>query len=174
MFTSLIIFSTTDGHTKKICEKIVNLLNNEKLVKIVSLDEATKLDLSEFQRIIIGASIRYGKHSRELYKFIKINKRILDQKESVFFSVNVVARKFQKNTPETNPYIKKFLRISKWQPKKLGVFAGKVDYPSYNIFDKYIIKLIMFITGGPTDTSQSYEFTDWSKVEDFTKELEIN
>ena len=174
MFSSLIIFSTTDGHTKKICERIVNFLNNEKLVKIVSLEEATKLDLSEFQRIIVGASIRYGKHSKELYKFIKFNKRILDQKESVFFSVNVVARKFQKNTPETNPYIKKFLRISKWQPKKLGVFAGKVDYPSYNIFDKYIIKLIMFITGGPTDTSQSYEFTDWSKVEDFTKELEIN
>ena len=174
MFTSLIIFSTTDGHTKKICERIVNFLNNKKLVKIASLDEAIKLDLSEFQRIIIGASIRYGKHSRELYKFIKLNKRILDQKESVFFSVNVVARKFGKNTPETNPYIKKFLKISKWQPKKLGVFAGKVDYPSYNIFDKYIIKLIMFITGGPTDTSQSYEFTDWSKVEDFAKELKIN
>jgi len=171
MFTSLIIFSTTDGHTKKICEKIVNFLNNEKLVKIASLDEATKFDLSEFQRIIIGASIRYGKHSRELYKFIKLNKRILDQKQSVFFSVNVVARKSEKNTPETNPYIKKFLKVSKWQPKKLGVFAGKVDYPSYNIFDKYIIKLIMFITGGPTDTSQSYEFTDWSKVEDFAKEL---
>ncbi len=171
MFTSLIIFSTTDGHTKKICEKIVNFLNNEKLVKIASLDEATKLDLSEFQRIIIGASIRYGKHSRELYKFIKLNKRILDQKQSVFFSVNVVARKSEKNTPETNPYIKKFLKISKWQPKKLGVFAGKVDYPSYNIFDKYIIKMIMFITGGPTDTSQSYEFTDWSKVEDFAEEL---
>ena len=174
MFTSLIIFSTTDGHTKKICEKIMNSLNNEKLIKIVSLDEATKLDLSEFQRIIIGASIRYGKHSRELYKFIKLNRKILDQKQNVFFSVNVVARKFEKNTPETNPYIKKFLKISKWQPKKLGVFAGKVDYPSYNIFDKYIIKLIMFVTGGPTDTSQSHEFTDWSKVEDFAKELKIN
>ena len=174
MFTSLIIFSTTDGHTKKICEKIVNFLNNEKLVKIVSLDEARNLDLSEFQRIIIGASIRYGKHSRELYKFIKLNKRILDQKQSVFFSVNVVARKSEKNTPETNPYIKKFLKVSKWQPKKLGVFAGKVDYPSYNIFDKYIIKLIMFITGGPTDTSKSYDFTDWSKVEDFAKELKKN
>ena len=174
MFSSLIIFSTTDGHTKKICERIVNFLNNEKLVKIVSLEEATKLDLSEFQRIIVGASIRYGKHSKELYKFIKFNKRILDQKESVFFSVNVVARKYEKNTPETNPYIKKFLKVSKWQPKKLGVFAGKVDYPSYNIFDKYIIKLIMFITGGPTDTSKSYEFTDWSKVEDFAKELKIN
>ena len=174
MFTSLIIFSTTDGHTKKICERISKFLNNGKLTKIVSLNEATKLNLSEFQRIIIGASIRYGKHSKELYKFIELNKKILDQNQNVFFSVNVVARKLEKNTPETNPYIKKFLKVSKWQPKKLGVFAGKVDYPNYNFFDKYIIKLIMFITGGPTDTSQSYEFTDWLKVENFAKELKIS
>jgi menaquinone-dependent protoporphyrinogen oxidase len=83
----------------------------------------------------------------------------------------VVARKAEKNTPDTNPYIKKFLKISKWNPKKIEVFAGKVNYPSYNFFDKYIIKFIMFITGGPTDTSQSYEFTDWLKVEDFAKDL---
>ena len=66
------------------------------------------------------------------------------------------------------------LKISKWKPKKIGVFAGKVDYPNYNFFDKYIIKLIMFITSGPIDTSQSYEFTNWSKVEDFAKELNGN
>ena len=92
----------------------------------------------------------------------------------LFFSVNVVARKPEKNTAETNPYINKFLKISKWRPNKIKVFAGKVDYPNYNFFDKYIIKLIMFITNGPTDTSQSYEFTDWSKVDDFSKELKNN
>ena len=86
----------------------------------------------------------------------------------------MVARKLEKNTPDTNPYIKKFLEISKWKPKKIGVFAGKVDYPNYNFFDKYIIKFIMFITGGPTDTTKSYEFTDWSKVDDFAKELKLN
>ena len=32
----------------------------------------------------------------------------------------------------------------------------------------------MFITKGPTDTSQSYEFTDWSKVERFAKEVNQN
>ena len=32
----------------------------------------------------------------------------------------------------------------------------------------------MFITGGPTDTSISYEFTDWSKVDDFAKEINTN
>ena len=172
MSNSLIIYSSTDGHTKTICKQIANFLNNGVTAKIISLDVATKNDLTEFNKIIIGASIRYGKHSKKLYKFIELNKNILDQKKSIFFSVNVVARKPEKSTPNTNPYIKKFLKISKWRPKKIGVFAGKVDYPNYGFFDKYVIKLIMFITKGPTDTSISYEFTNWQKVQEFSQEID--
>ncbi len=171
MSGSIIIYSSTDGHTKTICERITNFSNYEDKIKIIPLNEVTKFDLTEFDKIIIGASIRYGKHSKELYKFIRINKDILEKKYSIFFSVNVVARKPEKNTPDTNPYIKKFLKISKWKPKKIAVFAGKVDYPKYGFFDKYIIKFIMFITKGPTDVSRSYEFTDWSKVDFFAREL---
>ena len=174
MSSFLFIYSSTDGHTKKICDRIKNFLNDGNLIELVSIEDAKKIDLSSFEKIIIGASIRYGKHSKELYKFIKLNKDILDQKECAFFSVNVVARKPEKNTAETNPYVNKFLKISKWKPNKISVFAGKVDYPNYNFYDKYIIKFIMFITNGPTDTSQSYEFTDWSKVDDFSEELRNN
>ena len=170
----LIIYSTTDGHTKIICERIKNFLTDGNLVELLSLEDSKKVDLSNFEKIIIGASIRYGKHSKELYKFINLNKNILNQKQCAFFSVNVVARKPEKNTAETNPYINKFLKISKWKPNKIRVFAGKVDYPNYNFLDKYIIKFIMFITNGPTDTSQSYEFTDWSKIDDFSEELKNN
>tara|TARA_B100001121_G_scaffold283278_1_gene277245 strand:+ start:65 stop:583 length:519 start_codon:yes stop_codon:yes gene_type:complete len=168
---TLIIYSSTDGHTKTICKRLINFLKDGDKIEIVSLEQAKKFELSEYNKVIIGASIRYGKHSKELYKFVNLNKDILNQKKSVFFSVNVVARKSEKSTPNTNPYIKKFLKISDWRPKKIGVFAGRVDYPSYGFFDKYIIKLIMFLTNGPTDTSQSYEFTDWSKVDEFAKEL---
>ena len=174
MSSFLIIYSSTDGHTKVICERIKNFLQDGNLVELVSLENAKKINLFNFEKIIIGASIRYGKHSKELYKFIYLNKNILDKKQCAFFSVNVVARKPEKNTAETNPYINKFLQISKWKPNKIKVFAGKVDYPNYNFFDKYIIKFIMFITKGPTDTSQSYEFTDWSKVDDFSEELKYN
>ena len=174
MSSFLIIYSSTNGHTKTICERISNFLNDGNLVELVSLENANKVDLSNFEKIIIGASIRYGKYSEKLYKFVNLNKNILDQKKSAFFSVNVVARKSDKNTVETNPYMNKFLKISKWKPKKLRVFAGKVDYPNYNLFDKYMIKFIMFITKGPIDTSRSYDFTDWSKVDTFSRELKNN
>ena len=174
MSGSLIIYSSTDGQTKTICEKIKNFSKNNESVKLISLEEAHDFNLQSYENIIIGASIRYGKHNKNLYKFISSNKETLEKKRSAFFSVNVVARKPEKNTPETNPYMKKFLKISNWKPDKLGVFAGKVNYPNYGFFDKYIIRLIMFITKGPTDTTKSFEFTDWSKVEDFAKELSLS
>ena len=174
MSGSLIIYSSTDGQTKIICEKIKNFSKNNESIKLISLEEANDFNLQSYENIIIGASIRYGKHNKNLYKFISSNKEILEKKRSAFFSVNVVARKPEKNTPETNPYMKKFLKISNWKPDKLGVFAGKVNYPNYGFFDKYIIRLIMFITKGPTDTSKSFEFTDWSKVEDFARELNLS
>ena len=168
---SLIIYSTTDGQTKKICETIKDTSENKNFYEILSLEEAFNIEIDKYEQIIIGASIRYGKHNSRVYKFIKNNKDALDKKKSAFFSVNVVARKPEKNTPETNPYIKKFLKKTYWRPKKIEVFAGKVDYPNYNFFNKLVIRFIMYITKGPTDISQSYEFTDWEKVKKFSKEL---
>ena len=85
MHSNLIIYSSTDGHTETICKRISNYLDNMNEIKIMSLDDALKINLSTFNKIIIGASIRYGKHSKKLYKFIKLNKNILDQKNSIFF-----------------------------------------------------------------------------------------
>ena len=50
---------------------------------------------------------------------------------------------------------------------KMNAFgAGK-----YRFIDKYMIRLIMWITNGPTDISKTYEFTNWDKVEEFAHEI---
>tara|TARA_Y100001958_G_scaffold149294_1_gene131797 strand:- start:724 stop:1239 length:516 start_codon:yes stop_codon:yes gene_type:complete len=167
---SLLVYSTTDGQTKKICETIKN--NSINKCEILSLEEAIKKEIVKYDQIIIGASIRYGRHSPKIYKFIENNRHILEKKKSAFFSVNVVARKPEKNTPGTNPYIRKFLKKANWKPKKLGVFAGKIDYPKLNFVNKNVIRLIMFITNGPTNVNNTYEFTDWHSVKKFTNELD--
>ena len=165
---NLIIYSTTDGQTVSIAERIGEVLENS---KVISIADAETLNLNDFETIVVGASIRYGKHKPEVYKFIKDNLGILDVKKNGFFSVNVVARKPEKNTPDTNKYMQEFLELSKWSPKNLSVFAGKIDYPQYKFVDKQMIRLIMWMTKGPTDINETFEFTDWEKVESFAKEL---
>jgi menaquinone-dependent protoporphyrinogen oxidase len=171
MKSTLIIYSTTDGQTLEICNKIFSKLNVSESSQVMHISKAEGLDLNQFDKIIIGASIRYGKHKPELYEFIKKNVACLEAKENAFFSVNVVARKPEKNMPETNPYMQKFLELSPWIPKKLAVFAGKIDYPKYKFVDKHMIRLIMWITKGPTDIKNTYEFTDWNHVDEFSKQL---
>lgn len=168
MHQNLIIYSSTDGQTIKICERIMSIIGD---CKIVSIDEAKNENLSKYEKVIVGASIRYGKHKPELYEYISENCDHLIDINASFFSVNVVARKPEKNTPLTNPYVQKFLSISKWHPSLIGVFAGKIDYPRYGLLDKFMIRLIMWITKGPTDTKNVYEFTNWDDVDSFAKKI---
>ena len=168
MSNTLIIYSTTDGQTVAICNTLVKNHNKDQ-IKICSIEEAYEENLNNYEKVIIGASIRYGKHNPRVIEFVKKNLERFNKIKTAFFSVNVVARKKNKNTPETNPYVKKFLNKTKWKPTKLNVFAGKVDYPSYRFLDKYIIRLIMWFTKGPTDVTKSYEFTNWDEVKKFGK-----
>ena len=163
----IFIYSSSNGQSLKICET----LNEEKESLILNIDRINSVNLDNFDQIIIGASVKYGDHNKKIYNFVKNNKILLKRKKTVFFSVNATARKSEKNTPNTNPYITKFLKKTNWKPDHIGVFAGKIDFPNYNFLEKYIIKFIMWITNGPTDTTKTYEFTDWDAVKKFSREI---
>ena len=164
----LIIYSSTNGHTRKIGDRLQQVIEQQgHQVTLASVNDESQVDLQTFDKIVIGASIRYGKHSPKIFGFINRNKLLLDSKPNAFFSVNIVARKPDKNQPDTNPYLRKFLKQIAWHPRELAVFAGKLEYPKYSFFDRLMIRLIMFITKGPTDPKTVIEFTDWQQVESF-------
>ena len=102
---------------------------------------------------------------------MRANRALLERKACAFFSVNIVARKPNKNTPETNPYVAKFLRQIAWRPRQVAVFAGMLDYPRYGFWDRQIIRFIMLLTSGPTDPNSVVEFTDWQQVEAFGRQI---
>lgn len=164
----LLIYSTTDGHTLEICNRLQQLVEQQaNQVTLVSIDDASDIDMGPFDKVVLGASIRYGKHGKKVYEFVDSRLESLNSKANAFFSVNVVARKPEKNRPETNPYLQKFLRQIAWQPDHLAVFAGKIDYPKYRFWDRQMIRLIMWMTKGPTDREAVVDFTDWKQVEAF-------
>jgi len=164
----LIAYSTTDGHTARICQRLAELLaSHAHETRVAPLATVEERDLAACEKVVIGASIRYGRHSQAVLDFIERHEGVLNRKPSAFFSVSVVARKPEKNQPHTNPYVRKLLRRIPWRPREVGVFAGKIDYPRYGPLDRAVIRFIMLITGGPTDPTSVVEFTDWRAVEAF-------
>ena len=152
---TLILYSSHDGQTKKIAEFMAQYLEGEVVVSPLT----EELDLPFFDRVIIGASIRYGHFNKQLYHFVERHHELLNAKSAVFFGVNLTARKEGKDTPEGNVYVRKFLQRIKWTPEKVGVFAGALLYPRYKWIDRVMIQLIMKITGGETDTTKEIEYT---------------
>lgn len=170
----LVAYSTVDGHTRAICERLQRCLEGHgHSVTLASLGDAQRPDSRLFEKVVIGASVRHGRYRRELYDFISLNRQSLDDKPSAFFSVNLVARKPGKDTPAANPYVERFLRSTTWRPAMVAVFAGKIDYRKYGFVDRHVIRLIMWLTHGPTDPDESIDFTNWADVEAFARRIAL-
>ena len=167
----LILYASVDGQTLKISTFISDQLKeNDKDVYLHDINDF-KNELAEFDKIIIGSSIRYGVHHKAIIDFINHHKETLEAHNAAFFSVNLVARKQEKNQPDTNPYVIKFFKEISWRPSLVEVFAGKLDYKKYPFFDRIMIQFIMWMTKGPTDRNTKVEYTDWKRVSAFAEKI---
>ena len=167
MASTLLLYSSVYGLSKKICETIQASLQKRGVRADVAPLVGHTADLKTYDAIVLGCSIKHGKHHPSVLEFVRANKALLESTPSALFSVNLVARKPAKNTPETNPYLKRLLKQSPWKPKLQGVFAGELDYSRYGPVDKHMMRLVMWINKGPTDFSTRVTFTDWDEVERF-------
>lgn len=168
---ALILYSSRDGQTQSIASYIANKLQETLGCDVIDLQQADHIELGHYQQVLIGASIRYGHFNTALHRFVKQHAEQLNQMPSAFFAVNLTARKPEKRSPQTNAYTRKFLLSSPWQPKQCAVFAGALRYPRYRWFDRVMIRFIMKMTGGETDTSKEVEYTDWQQVDRFAQEF---
>ena len=169
---TLIAYSTIDGQTLKISQRLKELFEQRgHAVELMQIGQPNGIDPAAFDCVVIGASVRYGKYRADVYQFIMANRATLDKKRAAFFSVNLVARKAGRDTADSNPYIRVLKRNTNWAPKLIGVFAGKLDYQRYGPLDRQVIRLIMWLTQGPTRSTACVEFTDWLAVAQFAQRV---
>lgn len=171
MANILLLYHGVYGHTRRICTSLqADLLNGGHRVELAAIADGTAAPTAH-DAIVIGASIRNGKHNPVVLDFIRTHRSALESRPGGFFSVNLVARKPAKNTPETNPYVRAFVAKSPWKPRLVGVFGGNLDYQRYGTMDRNIIRFIMWMTNGPTDPMTKVEFTDWGEVHRFARQI---
>jgi menaquinone-dependent protoporphyrinogen oxidase len=166
------LYSTVDGHTIEICERLAQVVEEDGFTAtLLELKPDSQIDLRPFDQVVIGASIRYGKHRPEVVQFIEDNIKVLESKHGAFFSVNAVARKPEKQQPDTNPYVRKFFKKISWQPAAIGIFGGKINYSMYRFWDRTMIRFIMWMTKGPTALDSNVDFTNWDEVDAFGRAI---
>ena len=117
--------------------------------------------------VVLVAAVRYGKHLREAEAFLKALAGVPAAPPLALASVNLTARKPNRQSVQTNPYLRKLIARRRLKPVVAAAFAGRLCYPQYNWFDRQAIRLIMSISGGNADGRSTIEYTDWRQVDDF-------
>jgi menaquinone-dependent protoporphyrinogen oxidase len=158
-----------DGHSLRIAARMLaRLALPEGGAQRLS---ATPPAIDPARPVLLVAAVRYGNHLPEARAFLDAYAALPSPPPLALASVNLTARKPERQTAEESAYLKKSIKAHNLQPVAARAFGGKLDYPKYAFFDRQIIRLIMWITGGPTDGTSVVEYTDWDDVDRFAESL---
>ena len=162
----LIAYYSHAGHTARIVRTIMETIVAEgHACDMIDMMEAVRegVDWAKYDIVIVGSPIVYGVYNKIVWEFCSQYKNEIESRPNSFFNVTVVARTPEKATPMGNRYLQTFVKRSPWKPRDLKCFAGKVDYPNWNFFERMMIRLIMKITDGHTD------YTDYNDVRAYAR-----
>jgi menaquinone-dependent protoporphyrinogen oxidase len=162
----LVLFSTHDGQTEGVAERIGFRLSKAghevSVLSVDSPDASRSIDASD--AVIVGGAIRYGHFASSLADFIRRNAPLLLSRPSAFYSVSLSAAK---DSADAHALMAEFEAATGWVPDDAAVFAGALRYSRYSPFMRFLMKRIARANGEETDTSHDYEYTDWKAVDRF-------
>jgi menaquinone-dependent protoporphyrinogen oxidase len=162
-----VFFATHDGHTALIASRLAEALEKrgvEAKLRDLAHDFPSAEEIQSPAPCVLLAAIRYGFHLPAATRLLRRLART-NAKPFALISVNLTARKPQKRTATTNAYLRHWIERTGALPVYAEALAGKLDYPRYRAFDRLMIRLIMTITGGPTDPKAVVDFTPWERID---------
>lgn len=163
----LILYATCDGKSRQIAERLSTVLTRAgHEPRLVNVEDHPAPDaITSVDAVIVGASIRYGHHQKSMVAYVKAHRDELAARPNAFYSVCMSAGGPGARPKTAEGYIDEFRKRSGWNPRRTTSFAGACLFTKYNPFIKFMMRLIMGMAGGETDTTRDWDYTDWDAVD---------
>lgn len=164
-------YATIEGQTEKIAKEIEKeLIASGVQVDLYSVENLPpRFDYDKYNGVILGASVHLSNFPKELRQWVRANAIALSKVHSAFFSVclGILDTKNPGTKEAEFKILANFFEDTGWTPSHWTVFAGALKYSKYGWLKKLMLKSIAGSSGGDTDTSRDYEYTDWNAVKMF-------
>ena len=170
-----VLYGSTEGHTAHVAAAIEKTLQDSaQKVDIHHVQAIPQgFDLTQYDGIIVGASIHAGTYQNYVIEWVHNHLAVLQNKPSAFFSVCLTQKETTlESQEEVRGYIETFKSTTGWQPEQVGSFAGALPFTRYGFFKRWMMKrIIKQKDGDEADTSRDYIYTDWDDVSTFAIEF---
>lgn len=174
MVAILVLYGTGEGQTATVAGRIGEVLtgrgHDSTVVDVESLP--AEFAITDFDAVIVGASIHMGKQQSDIVEFVRTNQDALATRPTAFFQLSISsAVADETRQAEAAGYVDDLIDATGWHPDRIGLFGGALRYSQYGFLKRLMIKQIAKDATGDTDTSRDYEYTDWDEVEQFTNDF---
>jgi menaquinone-dependent protoporphyrinogen oxidase len=166
----LIVYATTDGHTRKIAETLAETFSREhwQATAVNARHASPDLDIAAYDRVLVAASVHVGGYQRAARRWVRAHAAALNRTNSAFLSVCLGLLEHNATTDrDLQTIMDRFCRATGWQPSVRKLVAGAVPYTRYGWLKKLVMKRLVGKAGGGTDTTRDYEYTDWGDLREF-------
>lgn len=153
-----IIFMSKHGTTEKVSKMIQKRLSGKVTLFNITVDK--KVDLSKYDRIIIGGSIHEGRIQKNIQNFVSMNQNILLKKKLGLFICCMNPDNKKKVEEFENAYPLKLRTHSSAN----GILGGELLFDRMNFFEKIITKAI-------AKTNKNISNIDGVAIDEFIKAI---
>lgn len=179
----LVAYATREGQTQKVADHLATMLRTHSFeVETIDVKHPPEdLALGGYAHVVLAASVHLGKHEREMVDFVRSHLDTLARLPTSFLSVSGAegAAEDPLRTPEQRAAgadnvknaIRRFLLETSLRPETVMPVAGALRYREYGWLVRLMMKRISKKEGGPTDTRQDYEMTDWLALDRFAESV---
>jgi menaquinone-dependent protoporphyrinogen oxidase len=169
----VIVYASVDGQAARVAERIRAVLAREghAVATIRAVAPGLAQALAESDAVIVGGAIRYGRHVQDLEAVVRTHVAAIAARPNAFFSVSLSGGGPGARPATAARFVEELAERSGWHPQRVAIFGGALHYTRYNPFIRFMMRFIVGMAGGDTDTSRDYEYTDWEAVERFAAEF---
>ncbi len=129
----LIVYASNHGTTAKVVEKLSRLIGYNRC-KSVNIRETTPPALDNFNSVIIGGSVHYGRVQRKIRKYCEKNLDELLTKQIGLFICYINQKE------EIKEYIDSYPAELIQHAHAEGFFGGELKLEKMNLLERYLVK----------------------------------
>ncbi|MGI9352436.1 MAG: flavodoxin domain-containing protein [Rhizobiaceae bacterium] len=159
----LLLYGSTEGHTRKIAEYCENyLVNNGHTVEVrKSKQRSSDLDIANFDGVILAGSVHQKRHQETLENFVFAHREQLKKLPTLLISVSLSIA-FENGKEEASRYVELLIENTKFKPDCVALVGGALKFEMYGYYMSHIVEHV--VLKDREKISEDREFTDWDDL----------
>lgn len=163
-----IIYHSQEGHTAEVARYIALRLKDGGAEATVFDCHDAPADLRAYQGVIVGGSIHFGHHHKDLERFVLQHRADIEHLPNAFFSVGLNAgSQDPSRRTMAQDFVSQFIAETGWHPDMVSLVGGALRYTRYGWVKRQMLKKIASDFEGAKDTRHDHVYTHWEDLDQF-------